>query len=97
MAVAHRDIETNFGYCESDKAFFTSNERKWINRMRMLAAKHPEECKIIEQPESNDGYIYCKLPTSWLYIRPPKKHVMTEEQKLAGAERLRKAREAKND
>lgn len=92
-------VETTFNYCEvgDDKGYFCSKERRWINRMRMLAANHPEECKIIKQPENNDGYIYCKLPTSWLYVRPPKKHVMTEEQKLAGAERLRKAREAKND
>lgn len=97
--MANSLVETSFGYCEvgDDKGFFSSNERKWVNHMRKLAANYPNKCKIIEQPEDNDGYIYCKLPTSWLYVRPPVKREMTKEQRVLAAERLRKAREANKD
>ena len=96
--MAKREIETCFNYCTDDNVgWFSSNEKRWINKIRKYAHERPDQCIIIKEPEVNNGFIYAKLPQSWLYVRPPKKHVMTEEQKLAGAERLRKAREAKND
>lgn len=94
---ASKQIETNFGYCEigHDKGFFSSNERKWITHIKKLAKEHPNECVIIKNPEQNNGFICAKMPTSWLYVRPPKTREMTEEQRMAAAERLRQAREAK--
>ena len=92
---ARNEIETSFNYCEkgSDKGFFSSNEQKWIGHIKRLAEKNPE-CVILAEPNINNGFIYARMPTSWLKVSPPKKVVMTEEQRIAVAERLRKARES---
>ena len=91
-------IETCFNYCEDDGwAYMSSNERKWINRLQKYAADKPSECLMLKRPEDNNGHIYVKVPQSWLYVRPPVKREMTEEQRVIAAERLRKAREANKD
>lgn len=95
---ARNEIETSFNYCEkgSDKGFFSSNEQKWIGRIKRLAEKNPE-CVILAEPKGNHGFIYARMPTSWLKVSPPKKVVMTEEQRIAAAERLRKVMESNKD
>ena len=86
-------METCFNYCSADKAFFSSDERRWINRVRKLAQEHPEQVRIIAEPEQNDGCIYCELPIRCLRVVFPTKPELTEEQKQEGAERLRMYRE----
>ena len=71
-------METCFNYCSKDEAFFSSDERMWINRIRKLKEEHPDEVIILKQPEENDGCIYCKLPASTLQIKF--KRVMSEEE-----------------
>jgi len=90
MAVLN--IETCFNYCEIDKGFFSSNEKRWITKVTKLAEQYPDECQILKQPESNEGFIYAKLPTKWLKIGPPRKVEMTDEQKAELSERMRKIR-----
>lgn len=96
---ARNEIETDFNYCENgdDKGYFSSSEGRWVTHIRKLAEKYPDKCIILKQPEENGGFIYARLPTSWLKVSPPKKVVMTEEQRIAAAERLRKARESNKD
>lgn len=87
-----RNVETCFNYCgvsPVDIAFFSSDEQKWINRIHKLKEQHPDEVTIIRQPEVNDGCIYCKLPTSWLRIAPPRKIDMTDERRAEFAARMR--------
>lgn len=86
-------METCFNYCDTEKAFFSSDERRWINRIRVLAEKKPEEVRIIKEPEDNDGCIYCQLPVRYLHIFAPTKKELTEEQKKEGADRLRRYHE----
>ena len=81
-------METCFNYCQPETAFFSSDERRWITKIRKLAESHPEEVRIIRQPDENDGCIYCSLPLRWLYIRPPIKRNLTEEQRLAVRDRF---------
>lgn len=90
-----KEIDTGFCYCDKgdDKGFFSSNEQRWITHIKRLAEKHPDKCVILSQPEDNDGVIYARMPTSWLYIRPPVKREMTDEQRAESAERLRLARQ----
>ena len=92
---AQSEIETCFNYCDSE-AFFSSDERKQINTIRKLATQHPKECVILRPPETNGGFIYAKVPASWLHVRPPRKVEMSEEQRIAATERLQKAREQRN-
>lgn len=85
-------METCFNYCDDKQAFFSSDERKWITRIRKLQAQNPDEVIILRQPETNDGCIYAKLPASYLKIQPKKKMVMTEERKEQLMKQLEKTR-----
>lgn len=85
-------METCFNYCDEKQAFFSSDERKWITRIRKLQEQNPDEVIILRQPETNDGCIYCKLPASYLKIQPKKKMVMTEERRAQLMKQLEKTR-----
>ncbi len=85
-------METCFNYCDDKQAFFSSDERKWITRIRKLQAQNPDEVIILRQPETNDGCIYAKLPASYLKVQPKKKMVMTEERKEQLMKQLEKTR-----
>lgn len=69
-------METSLTYTDKT-AWFSSDERKWIFRIRKLKEEHPDEVTIIRQPEENDGCIYCKVPAEWFRIAPKK--VFSEE------------------
>lgn len=86
---ARNEIETCFNYCEKgdDKGSFASNEQRWITHIRKLAEKHPDKCIILKQPEENGGFIYARMPTSWLKIRPNRD--ISDEQRQAMSERFR--------
>lgn len=83
-------METCFNCCDPKRAFFSSDERKWINRIQRLLEEHPDEMRLIASPEKNDGCIYVELPASWLKVQPPRRIEMTEEQKEELRERFRK-------
>lgn len=88
-------METSCSYTDG-KAWFSSDERKWCNRIKKLAEQYPEDVIIKRRPEDNDGCIYAVLPSSWFKIQPKFKRQMTDEQRLASAERLRKLRSKTN-
>lgn len=69
---------------------FSSDERRWITKILKLHEKVPEQVHIIHMPEDNDGCIVANFPSSWLKISPPRQ--VSEEQRLAAAERLSKVR-----
>jgi hypothetical protein len=77
---------------ESKTAELSTNERTWTNKILKLAEKHPDQVRIIEHPDDNYGVLLAEFPKSWFKISPPRKRVMSEEQKAAAAERLRNAR-----
>lgn len=87
-------METVFEYCDRDNAYFSSDERKWITRIRKLAEQHPDEVTILNQPETNDGCIYARLPVEYLKISPKRRVDVSDEQRLIRAERLRLARKS---
>lgn len=88
-------METCFNYCDKDIAYFSSDERKWITRIRRLQGKYPELVTILKQPEDNDGCIYARLPASALKIQLRDKKDLSEEQKQTLVDNLRRGREAK--
>lgn len=85
-------METCFNYC-GEKGYFSSDERRFITKVRRLKEQYPEQVRIIAEPEENDGCICCELPKKWFRIQPPVKRNMTEEQKREAADRLKRARE----
>jgi len=82
-------METCFNYTDKDTAYFSSDERKFINKVRRLKEQYPDQVRIIAEPEENDGCIYCELPSAWFTIRIPKKMNFTEEQKAERAEKMK--------
>ena len=65
----------------------------WKNRLARLERENPGDVeKLIE---NLDGSVVYHVPKNWVRITPPRKMTMSEEQKAANAERLRKYREAK--
>lgn len=60
-------MDTCFNYC-SDSAYFSSDERRWISKIRKLASAHPDQVTILKQPEDNDGCIYARLPVRAMKI-----------------------------
>lgn len=85
-------METCINYCEPGFAYMSSDERRWINRIRQLNEKHPDECIILRQPETNEGCIYAKFPIKWVRVSPPKQVVLTDEDRAKRREILLKSR-----
>lgn len=81
-------METCFNYTDKNSAYFSSDERKWINHIRQLKEEHPDEVTILAEPEDNDGCIYCKLPADCLKIQFKRHLELTEEQKEERRRRL---------
>lgn len=92
-------METAMGYLTEDegRAWFSSDEKKWKNRIMKLADEYPEQVKITVYPEDNDGCINAWIPAKWIRVKPPIKRSLTDEQRMAMSERLKKAREAGNE
>ena len=91
-------METGCVYLTEDRILhFSSDEPKWKNRIEALAKEYPDECVIKVRPENNDGCINADLPAAWLKIKPPRKVNMTEEQRMAAAERMRKIRSTEEE
>ena len=64
------------------------------NRVVSLCKKHPDKAKVIAWPEENGGYLYARIPLTWLRFAAPTTREMTEEEKAAATERLKLARNA---
>lgn len=70
--------------------YFSTDEKKWINKIRELSEENPGKVTVIKEPKENDGCLYVKMPSSWFHISSRKKRTMTEEQLEAARERGRK-------
>jgi len=88
-------METSFNYCDKNLAFFSSDERKWINKIRRLADKFPDQVTIIAQPEDNDGCIYASLPVESMKINLISHRRLSDEERAVAVERLKLARKVR--
>ncbi len=76
----------------SDRATVTLSSRRYISRIKKLAAAHPEAVEIIREPESNSGYLYARVPASWIRIQAPVSREYTDEEIAEARERLQHIR-----
>ena len=76
----------------SDRATVTLSSKRHITRIRKLAAAHPEAVEIIREPEKNGGYLYARIPASWIKFNAPMQREFTEEERAAIRERLNKSK-----
>ena len=73
-----------------DHITFSSNERKWINHIKRLKERYPNEVSI--KRINPDGSLVAHLPVAWFQIKPKKKVHFSEEQIMAATARLEKGR-----
>ena len=85
--------ETSCAYFTGGEMHFSSDERRWINLIHRLKESHPDQVRILAEPNENDGCIYCAIPSAWLKIKPPTTRTMSDEQRNQARERMLKARE----
>ena len=89
-------METSFS-CLGSTAYFSSDERKWINRIRRLKEKHPLEVSILAEPEYNDGCIYASFPARALHIFLTESRPLTDEQRESAIANFSKRRKADDE
>ena len=78
-----------------DMASVTVYESRYINQLKALAEKHPDEVQLISTGVV--GVVLAHLPKKYVHVSfgERTKREMSEEQRAAAAERLKKAREKK--
>lgn len=64
-------------YTGQTRVTVTMSQRKWVNKIKRLAAKNPDEVEI--SINNQDGSIVAHLPLSYIKISPPKR--VSAEQK----------------
>lgn len=88
--------EMNVNYVNTDDMVsVTVYEGKYINQLKALAEKHPDEVELI--PTGLAGVMLAHLPKKYVHVSfyESSKKEMTEEQRAAAADRLRAMRKKK--
>ena len=89
-------IETSIERVQGDDyCLVYTGERKFINQLNELAQNYSEvDIRYINK----DGSMLVRVPYDWFrFIKPPVKRNYTEEQRKDMGERMKKAREIKNE
>lgn len=90
-------METSICYTDKQHAYVSSDERRWINKLRDLRQKFPDYVRIDHEPETNDGCICATIPVNWVKIQPGRALTMTDNQRQAAAERLKNNLKSPNE
>ena len=69
----------------SQVATVAFSQGKFINRIRKLAEKFPDECVILD--ENYDGSLVAHIPTKWVKISPTRQ--VSDEFKQVASERFK--------
>ena len=81
---------------DDDHISVYTSERKYINKIYKLKEQYPDEVVITNV--NSDGSICVNLPYDWMpFPKPKAKRTLTEEQKQAASERMKKARQQKEN
>lgn len=91
-------LETNVNYVDSDDmASVTVFETKHKKQIRTLAEKYPDEIRIIDNGDKRNSMLVAHLPRKYCHISfgGRVKREMTDEQKAAASERMKKAQEVR--
>lgn len=87
---------TSIHYFKDDELMeITTADRKLMSLIRRTASKSSEVIIDTEPTVDNGGFMLALVPVKFLSFHLPHTRTMTEEQKQAAAERMRKLREKK--
>lgn len=76
-----------------DTVTFSFSQKKFINKVRALAEKYPDEVKIYA--ENNDGSITGNLPLKFVKISAPRQVSMDDERRAILSQRMKLMRQTK--
>lgn len=92
-------LEFNLNMTDVDEMVsVTTYQTKYMNQLKKLADAHPDEVKVIKKAKENDGMMVVHLPKKYCKVSFGEvrvKREMTEDQKAAARERIKKMQEAK--
>lgn len=77
----------------SDYIGATLSQKKWINKVELFATQD-ENVRILAR--NADGSIFAHLPISYLKLSPKRRVQLSNEEREAMAERMRKIRQGGN-
>ena len=77
-----------------DRLWFSLTQKKYITIVEKLAAKRPNDVQILER--NSNGSIYGHMTLKALHLSIIEKN-LTDEQRKAATERLKKAKEKADD
>lgn len=85
-------MDTCINYCSREFAYFSSDERRWTDKILALKEEYPDHVSILKMPEENDGCLYATIPIEWIKIKPKRKVVLTDEEREKLRERMKEMR-----
>lgn len=74
----------------ADTATVNFSQGRYVTKIRKLAEKYPDECKIVS--DQGDGCIVAHIPVKWVQITR-REIELSEEEKKIRSERMRSIRE----
>jgi len=94
MAERYSKLETEtvitYNDAEDEAGVYTGN-RALLNRLRSLAEQYPDECRLEHESRGGDFADYI-VPKKWIKVSPPRKVILSDEQRAQIAERLKASR-----
>ena len=95
LSVKVEEGATGIHYFKNDETMeITTADRKLMTKLRHIASKSKDVIIDTEPTADNGGFMLALVPVDFLHV--PHSRTMTEEQKQAAAERMRKIRQNKN-
>ena len=55
----------------AETALVTFSHGRFINQIKELAERFPEDVQVLRVPEENCGYLLARVPVRYIKIRPP--------------------------
>lgn len=91
-----KEFNLNIVDCD-DMVSVTAYQAKFIKQIKALAENHPDEVRLM--PTGLNGVLLAHLPKKYVHVSfgERTKREMSEDQRAAAAERLKKAREKKTE
>lgn len=82
-------METSIFWTDRNTAVISTDEQKWHSKIRKLKEAYPDQVRIKNEPEKNDGNMVAEFPVLWTRISPKRTVVLTDEQIAASRERMK--------
>ena len=88
MKLSKHERETiiNFNEAEPTASVYTHN-KALRRKLDKLAEERPEDCRCVSESRGDQAGDYI-VPKTWIKVRPPRKLVLTDEQREAMRDRL---------